>query len=149
MHRQYSSKGVVCLSVSIDEEERKGAVLAFLQKQNATFPNYLLNVEQEVWQEKFHVKAPPTVFVFDRDGKLAQRFDTEDGRRFTYDDVEKLVKELIRPGPEGAGAGLSPDRMDLDRGSRITGGECDDPEYVARAAAGARGRRAGNGLLGR
>jgi peroxiredoxin len=99
MHQKYSSKGVLCFSVSVDEGSRKAAVLTFLEKQHATFPNFLLDVEQEVWQEKFHVRAPPAVFVFDRDGKLAQRFDTEDGHRYTYEDVEKLVKDLIRPGP--------------------------------------------------
>jgi peroxiredoxin len=95
MHQHYGSRGVACISVSVDEANRKGAVLTFLEKQNAKFANYLLDEEQEVWQEKFHVRAPPTVFVFDRDGRLVQRFDNEDGRSFTYKDVEKLVTELI------------------------------------------------------
>jgi len=100
MHRKFAGQGVVFVSLSVDPPERRPKVQAFLEKQNATFANYLLDEEQEFWQERFGVKAPPAVLVFGKDGKLVRRFDTEDPRKpYSYEDVEKLVKDLLRPGP--------------------------------------------------
>jgi hypothetical protein len=96
MHRKHGSEGVVCMSVSLDPLDRQGAALAFLRKVNATFANHLIDEEQEFWQTKFNIKAPPAVFVFDSLGRRAGRFDTEDADRpFNYADVEKLVIELL------------------------------------------------------
>jgi hypothetical protein len=96
MHEHYARDGLVCMSVTVDELSRKEAALAFLKKQKATFANYLLNEEASVWAEKWSIAAPPAVFVFDRDGKRAAKFDTSDSEKsFTYDDVEKVVKQLL------------------------------------------------------
>src|SRR4051794_11299497 len=97
MHRKYAAQGVVCLSVSLDEAGDREKTLTFLKKQEATFPNYLLDEETKVWQEHWNVKAPPVVFVFDREGKRAGKFDTENDRTYTYEDVESLVKQLLKP----------------------------------------------------
>jgi hypothetical protein len=96
MHERYAKDGLVCMSVTVDELARKDAALAFLQKQKATFSNYLLDEEPAVWSEKWSITAPPAVFVFDRDGKRAAKFDTSDSDKpLSYDDVEKLVKQLL------------------------------------------------------
>jgi len=100
MHRKYGSQGVVCLSVSVDERAQQQAAHSFLKKVNADFANYLVDEEQEFWQAKFNIKAPPAVFVFDRLGRRAGKFDTEDADKpYTYADVEKLVIELLRSPP--------------------------------------------------
>jgi len=40
------------------------------------------------------------VFVFDRDGRRAGKFDTSDpDKPYTYADVEALVKELLKAKP--------------------------------------------------
>jgi hypothetical protein len=97
VQQKYGSQGVVCLSISLDLLERQQAALTFLKSKNAGFPNYLLNEEQEFWQAKFGIKAPPAVFVFDRQGRRAGKFDSEDpDRPFSYANVEKRVLELLR-----------------------------------------------------
>lgn len=69
LHRKYAADGLVCLSVSVDEEKTAAKALEFLQKQKATFGNYRLDEETDFWQEKWDLKGIPAVFVFDRDGR--------------------------------------------------------------------------------
>jgi thiol-disulfide isomerase/thioredoxin len=99
MHRRYADKGLVCMSVSLDEADDKEAVaraLAFLKQKKATFPNYLLAEDAEVWQDKWKLKAPPAIFVFDRLGRRAAKFSMDDpSKQFTYEEVEKLVQKLL------------------------------------------------------
>jgi hypothetical protein len=100
MHRKYGSQGVVCLSVSVDQPTMRDKALGFLKEQQADFPNYWLNEEAPVWQERFNINGPPAVFVFDRDGRRAGKFDTSDpDKPYTYADVEALVKELLKAKP--------------------------------------------------
>jgi hypothetical protein len=98
MQQKYGERGLVCVSVTIDHLDNwKERSLAFLQKQNATFPNYWLDEEDEVWQERWKIKGPPAIFVFDRDLKRARKFDTDDpANAYTPEDVDKLVQELLR-----------------------------------------------------
>ena len=64
MHRRYAADGLVCMSVSVDEEANKPKALKFLVAQKATFANYWMDEKWDVWQEKWGLKAPPAVFVF-------------------------------------------------------------------------------------
>ena len=101
MQRRYAKDGLVCMSVSVDEPKRQAAALAFLRGQGAAFANYLLREDTALWQEKFDISGPPAVFVFDREGKRAARFDSEDDKNpFSYEkaEVEALVRKLLRPG---------------------------------------------------
>jgi hypothetical protein len=93
MHEKYAKQGVVCMSVSVDLKEDYEAALKFLQKQKATFANFLLDEKQKVWQDHFSIIGPPAVFVYDRDGKVTP-FNNND-KEYTYADVEKLVKKLL------------------------------------------------------
>jgi len=101
LHHQYVKDGLTCISVSVDETDQREAALKFLKAQKATFPNFLLNEEAAVWQEKWDLKSIPAVFVFGRDGKVAARFDNDDEAKppFTYEEVEKKVKELLAVKP--------------------------------------------------
>jgi hypothetical protein len=97
MHRKYAKDGLACVSVSVDEVNDQDKTLGFLKKLGATFPNYLLDEETEFWQNKWHMNAPPAVFVFDRNGLRAGKFDGNDpNKEFSYDDVEKLVLGLLK-----------------------------------------------------
>src|SRR5258708_7362372 len=96
MHRKYGSQGLVCVSASVDPLEQKQAALNFLTKNQADFANFLLDEEQEFWQDKFRINGPPCVFVFDRSGRRAARFSADDEKPHSYADIEKVVSELLR-----------------------------------------------------
>src|SRR5262249_39682795 len=96
MHQKYAGKGVACVPLSVDAAQDRDAVLKFLQKQKATLANFLLDEPPKVWQEQFGIYGPPAVFVFDRDGKLAGRFDGNDAaKEWSYADVETVVVKLL------------------------------------------------------
>jgi hypothetical protein len=95
MHKKYKKEDFTAISVALDDPERKGIrekLLKFLKEKNAVFANFQLNETEEVWQEKLKIDGPPAVFVFDRDGKSAKKFN----EKFTYEDVEKVVTELMK-----------------------------------------------------
>ena len=92
LHKSYKDKGVVCLSMSLDEKEELGDARAFLEKHDAQFTNYWLPEGFDSMREVWKFKAIPVVVVFDREGQVAHIFrDT----KFSYEDVETLVKKLI------------------------------------------------------
>jgi thiol-disulfide isomerase/thioredoxin len=100
LHQRFAADGVVCLSVSVDRPQKHDAALAFLTKQKATFGNYRITDADEVWQKGWKISGPPAVFVFDRAGKRAAKFYSEDDSKpFTYEEVEALVRKLLRDGP--------------------------------------------------
>lgn len=110
LHKQYGEKGLKCMSMSCDfsgiknkpPEFYKEKVLKFLTKQEATFENVLSNVPLDELLDQMQLSSIPAVYVFGRDGKLAKRFDNEKAEKeednFTYDDVTKLVVELLAKG---------------------------------------------------
>jgi thiol-disulfide isomerase/thioredoxin len=99
MNERYATDGLVCLSVTVDKDAQHDAALAFLQKQKATFSNYRLTDQESVWQKAWKISGPPAVFVFDRNGKRAARFDGEDDNKpVSYEEVESIVRKLLRPG---------------------------------------------------
>lgn len=103
LHKKYGPDKLVCISLSFNYEgigkpedaEVIEPVLAFLRRQGATFENVLSSEESDVLYEKFKLASIPAVFVYDQEGNLRKRFDSEDGRHFTYADVEKLVVQLL------------------------------------------------------
>jgi thiol-disulfide isomerase/thioredoxin len=105
LHQKYGDKGLVCMSVTVDPapEDEQGppaGALKFLTKQKATFANYWLDEKAKVWQERWHIQGPPTVFVFDRQGRRAARFDSENpDKPLKYEDVKKLVEKLLKATP--------------------------------------------------
>lgn len=103
-------KDVACLSLSADfagiknkpPEFYKARVLKFLTEQNATFENLLCTTPADELFEEIDLASIPAVYVYDRTGKLAKRFDSGSGENvgtdeeaFTYADVNKLVAELL------------------------------------------------------
>ena len=88
MHRKYAKQGFVAVSVSVDDAEDKEKALKFLQSQNASFTNYMID-DAPLTMRYFGVKGIPSVFVYDRDGQMAGPFHE-------YDTVEKAVKGLLR-----------------------------------------------------
>ncbi len=94
MHNKHGKDGLVAMSVNLDSPEDKkvmGRVEKFLADQKATFPNFVLDEEQEVWMKQLDIGGPPAVFVFGPDGKVAKKFEEVD-----YAQVEKTAVELLK-----------------------------------------------------
>lgn len=97
MHRKFAKDGLVCLSISVDESAGQPRALAFLKRQEATFPNYWLDETGQFWQDKWDIGGPPAVFVFDRNNQRAAKYDGDHpDKPLDYDEVEKLVLELLK-----------------------------------------------------
>jgi thiol-disulfide isomerase/thioredoxin len=105
LHKQHSKDGLACISLSFDyegigsPEKVKPQVEEFLISQGAGFDNVLSTEESDSLYRKFKLASVPAVFVYDREGKLAKRFDNESAATeedaFTYEQVSQLVQELI------------------------------------------------------
>lgn len=95
LHHRYE-KDVVCMSVTVDEENRTAAALKFLKDQEATFPNY--QVDYAPLQNEWVFSGVPVVRVYAPSGEVAQQFTNADVDQppFTYADVEKVVKSLLK-----------------------------------------------------
>jgi thiol-disulfide isomerase/thioredoxin len=108
---RYPREQLACISLSFDYEgigepaEKLPRVEAFLEKQKANFDNVLASEESDVLYRKFHLLSVPAVFVYDKTGKLRRRFDNQqaqtEAEMFTYEDVERLVVELLGETPDG------------------------------------------------
>jgi hypothetical protein len=99
MHRKYAPDGLVAVSVSIDDihdpmdPKTRERVVAFLEKKQATLTNLLLDESSDTWSEKFKIGVPGCVFVFDRDNRLAAKFEV---KAIDYDKIEELVRDLLK-----------------------------------------------------
>jgi thiol-disulfide isomerase/thioredoxin len=100
LHNDRSDQ-VACISVSTDyagikskpPEFYKPRVLEFLTEQKATFQNVLSSVDSETLFDQLALASIPAVYVYDKDGKLAQRFA---GEEVHYDkEVVPLVEKLL------------------------------------------------------
>jgi thiol-disulfide isomerase/thioredoxin len=96
LQKKYADKGVVCVSVSVDDSDAHAAALKFLKKQDAAFPNYLLDEAPPAWQDHWDITAIPAMFIY-RDGKQLAKFTYDDpDNQFTHADVEKKVISLLK-----------------------------------------------------
>lgn len=100
MNQKYGPKGLVVVSLSLDDPADAKAVAAaetFLREQKATFTNVLLNEEFGEGYEKLDISAIPAVFLYGPDGKEAKRFTMDDpNNQFTYEQVEKEIAERLK-----------------------------------------------------
>jgi hypothetical protein len=97
MQRKYANDGVVALSVSLDDpadKEVDARILKFLRAKDADFTNLRLDELSELWSERLKIDIPPAVFVFDREGRLAGKFELEKANYEKY--VEPLVDQLLK-----------------------------------------------------
>src|SRR3954470_12352989 len=95
LHDKHARAGLVAVSVSLDDLSEDGAkdkVTKFLEKQNATMTNLILDEKAEAWQAKLKIDGPPMVMVFNKKGELEQKFVDKD---VDYDVIGKLVAELL------------------------------------------------------
>ena len=93
MQRKFGKKGLVAISVSVDDvndKESVDEVKKFLRDKKATIANYLLDEAPEVWQKKLNTESVPCIFVFNRTGKVEQKY-----LEAKHEEVEKLVERLL------------------------------------------------------
>ena len=82
MHQKFASQGfmlvTVHLNMAIDKDLVGGVektTLPFLQKMKADFVNLILDEPQSVWMSKLDGGSVPTLFLFNRQNRIAQKFD--------------------------------------------------------------------------
>jgi peroxiredoxin len=97
MRDKFAKDGLSVITVSLDEEaqskEVQEKVRKLLESKKAVhFTNLILDEKLEVWQQKLKFDGPPSLYVFDKDGKLIKHFKDN----FEFEDVEKLVGESIK-----------------------------------------------------
>ena len=95
MHKDLAKDGLVVISLSLDDPDESKDVLAFLKKQGADFPNFLLkdtDANKDAWEKRFPFMAPPIVHVFGKDGKLAKTFE---GKK-ELEKLDAFIKEALK-----------------------------------------------------
>jgi thiol-disulfide isomerase/thioredoxin len=99
MHHKYADKGLVAVSLSMDEADvpkKVAAATAFLKEKKAVFTNLILDEKMDDAFEKLNIGAIPAVFLYTPDGKELKRFTLEDvDNLFTYEQVEAFVKDYL------------------------------------------------------
>ncbi len=94
LHHKLKEKGVVFMSLSVDEADAEKDALAFLKDKKATFGNFLLvdtQKNKDAAEDKFATLSPPIVHVYGRDGKKVK---TMEGKK-EIGGLDKLLEELI------------------------------------------------------
>ncbi len=98
---------VICVSFATNYSGAKDeppesflpTVSKFLKNQDARFLNVLSSEPAEDFFNRIHLGGPPAVFVYDRAGELASRFDNSQVPKvpeFTYHrDIVPLVEKLV------------------------------------------------------
>lgn len=104
LHRKYKDQGLVCMSVSLDlmlyPQDGKQRSEKFLTEKQATFPNFLLEGADAVLDEKWRTGGPPLWFVFDRQGRRAGKFTSDDAANpLDYEEIDQLVLKLLQAKP--------------------------------------------------
>jgi thiol-disulfide isomerase/thioredoxin len=99
MHRKYADKGLVAISLSMDEPDvpkKFAAALKFLKDKKAVFTNLIMNERLDDAFEKLNTGTIPAVFLYTPDGKELKRFTLDDvDKQFGYDEVEAFVKDYM------------------------------------------------------
>jgi thiol-disulfide isomerase/thioredoxin len=100
MHQKYAGRGLVVVSVSIDDSKDRDAIeeaQKFLRAKKATMTNFLLDEGPAVWQKKLGSESVPVVFVFNRAGQIEKKY-TESPKPAEVDSlVEKLLQQKCAP----------------------------------------------------
>ena len=98
MHQKFANQGfmlvTVHLNMAIDKDLVGGVektTLPFLQKMKADFVNLILDEPQSVWMSKLDGGSVPTLFLFNRQNRIAQKFDDVED----HEKLEKQIQELL------------------------------------------------------
>jgi thiol-disulfide isomerase/thioredoxin len=95
LHRKYANQGFTVVSVSVDDvtdADTRERVKDYLLQQKATCRNLLLAEKPEVWVPKLKMDSIPAMILFDRDGRMINRWD---GNDISLQSIEKRITELL------------------------------------------------------
>lgn len=94
LHRRLADRGLVVISVSLDDPEDADAVRVFLAGQQATFENYhsRYGVGSKAF-ELFDLDAVPCVKLYDREGHLQHVFSG--GEATTAEEIDRALEALL------------------------------------------------------
>lgn len=97
LHRRYADRGLVVISVSMDEPAKKKDAERFLAKHGATMENYLSNYgglgAEAV--EAFGVGALPHYQLYDRQGKLIKNFASGTGPPIDPQEIDRAIEASL------------------------------------------------------
>src|SRR5262245_35571510 len=98
MQKQYGGEGLVVLTVSLDDladkdEDFYKLAVKILTDKKVALSNYVLDEKRDLWQKKLNADAVPVTFVFNREGRIAQRFNEDVKDKKVLD---KLVEDLLK-----------------------------------------------------
>jgi thiol-disulfide isomerase/thioredoxin len=98
LQRRLANRGLVVISVSMDDPDNRNAVLRFLCDHRATFENYIsrYGVGSEGF-EAFDVSdgALPHLKLYDRDGRLRKTF-VSGGQTLDQEKIDAAIDELFK-----------------------------------------------------
>ena len=99
LHRRLADRGLVVISVSMDETGKQEAVLHFLRDRGATFENFIsrYGVGSEGF-EAFDIAdgALPHLKIYDRNGRLQKTF-ASGGQSLAPEQIDLAVADLLKP----------------------------------------------------
>jgi thiol-disulfide isomerase/thioredoxin len=98
MQAKYASKGIVVISVSLDDAndpEKVEKAQAFLAKVNSPLRNFILDEPFAFWEKKFESNSLPFYYLFDRRGKWVRYRGSDYADGVPYDELEKVVVKML------------------------------------------------------
>lgn len=95
LHTKYAPDGLTAISVNVDDPtdvDAQQAALTFLREQQAGCLNLMLNESPDTWVPRLKIQELPCVFLFDRGGRLLERWD---GGEVDYGKIEQRVVQAL------------------------------------------------------
>jgi len=96
LQRKYAAQGLAVVTVSIDDVSAdpniRNQVMSFLQQQGAMSKNFILAERPQVWISKLKMNSVPTMFLFNREGQLINRYN---GNEINLPQIERRIGELL------------------------------------------------------
>jgi thiol-disulfide isomerase/thioredoxin len=96
LQRKYAKEGLAVVAVSVDDVEDPDArerAKAFLRQQRSSCRNLLLAEKPEMWVSKLKMNSIPSMFLFDRHGRLINRWT---GDEVDLSIIERRIVELLK-----------------------------------------------------
>jgi len=95
LHKRYAKNGLSVVTVSVDnvtDPDVRERVKMFLRQQQSSCRNLLLAEKPEVWISKLKMDSIPSMFLFDKQGHLINRWT---GGDIDLAAIEKRIVELL------------------------------------------------------
>jgi thiol-disulfide isomerase/thioredoxin len=95
MQQKYAKEGLQVVTVSVDDvtdPDIRERVQAYLRQMKANTRNLLLAEKPEVWIAKLKMNSVPSMFLFDQQGRLINRWT---GNEIDLSGIEKRIVDLL------------------------------------------------------